>query len=419
MPKEFCQGRFLLCVALGLLAGCAEKPAAPTPPVAPAKPKAPPAYDATVTPATADAAILAVIEGVKQKHPEALWHFLPESFQTDVNDVLHDFANRMDPEIWSGTVSVLRKLAQVARDKKQFLRGAMGPPGAAVDGRNPADDIENLAGLLTTLVDSDLGDLEKLKQADGGTLLAKTGGPLLEQVELALKLAPGDASLQRLGQLLDLKVRLLSSEGETAVVLIEAPDAEPLEANFLRVEGKWIPSETAHDWIETVGEVKARLVMLSPENLARSKPRWMTLLSTIEGVLDDLDAARDQQQFNRSLQNATTALVPLMGMMQGPDDMPGPDVDDEASLTSADLVTVVVRGSIDPADIQARLSRTLRTQFGLTKEQVFAESTGDDEMTSFTIGPVPDIEAFGKALEFLEVHSVDPKRRSIEASPKE
>lgn len=410
------QGRWVLCLLLALAAGCSPAPAtAPVAPAAKVTPvEAPPAYDAALVPATADAAILNVIEAVRQKHPEALWHFLPASYQADLNEVLHDFARRMDPEIWKGTVRVLRKLAALARDKEKLLRGAL---GGQAGGAGPGTDIENLAVILATLVESDLGDLDRLKQADAGVLLAKIGGPLLERMELALQLAPGDENLQRLGQLLDLKVRLVSAEGDAAVVEIEAPDAPPQETEFVRVEGKWIPRETQHDWIETIGEVKSRLLLLSPENLAAWKPRWMTLLATIEGILDQLDAAGDQQQFNAALQGAVIALQPLVGMIQAAGEI---DDDDDAaqapSLTSARLVTVTVRGSIDAAEVQARLTRILRTEFEIESDRVFAESTGDDELTTFTIGPVDDLDEFAGRLRFLQVESIDAQRRSIEAS---
>ncbi|HLJ11256.1 MAG TPA: hypothetical protein VKU82_08705, partial [Planctomycetaceae bacterium] len=64
------------------------------------------------SPETADAAVLAVIDDLKQNRLEGLWDFLPGSFQKDLNDLAQSFAERMDPQVWNSTFAVLRKLAK-------------------------------------------------------------------------------------------------------------------------------------------------------------------------------------------------------------------------------------------------------------------------------------------------------------------
>src|SRR5258708_4650419 len=51
-------------------------------------------------PETADAALRAVLNGLHENHPEALWDAMPASYQRDVNGLVHLFAGRMHPEAW-------------------------------------------------------------------------------------------------------------------------------------------------------------------------------------------------------------------------------------------------------------------------------------------------------------------------------
>src|SRR5437762_3509180 len=127
---------------------------------------------------TADAAVLAVVEGLKQNHPEAFWDFLPASYQQDLNDLVHLFAEQMDADLWNESVGVLRKLARVLKSKKEFLVPARTQSGQPAAGPSSAE-LATIGELIETLLASDLADLEKLKQADGRKFLESTGGKLL------------------------------------------------------------------------------------------------------------------------------------------------------------------------------------------------------------------------------------------------
>jgi AcrR family transcriptional regulator len=121
---------------------------------------------------TADAAVLTVIDGLKENRLDAFWDFLPAGYQKDLNDLVHSFAKRMDAELWNKSVDVLRKLARMLKEKKEFLAAARArarqEPGAA-PGPSPAE-LGAIADLLETLLASDLADLEKLDPESYGRL---------------------------------------------------------------------------------------------------------------------------------------------------------------------------------------------------------------------------------------------------------
>ncbi|HTI49353.1 MAG TPA: hypothetical protein VL475_00325, partial [Planctomycetaceae bacterium] len=400
------RGLWILWTALFVGAGCGEKPPAP-PAVADVAlaERVPP--DPASVPESADAAVQAVIDGMKQGHPEALWYFLPASYQKDVNEVVHSFAGRMDAEIWSRTVAVLEKLSRVIKSQHELVQATMPRPVKAGRGAAPPSvDFEGLASLLQTLVKSELGDLEKLKQADVGRILAVTGGQLLAQLQSLSRFSPSDGMSLQINDLAKLKVSLVSSEGDAAIVRVEAPGEDPRDLDFVRVEGKWIPKDLSESWIETIGEANARLSLVSRENLAAKKQQWLTLVATFDNVLDQMAAARDKDQFAAATQSLIIPGMMLAGMFQGPPEMdqPEPAENETTPSTAADLVTVVVRGKFDSAAQDALLEK-LKASAG-AQDQAFAEFTGDDEMTSYKIGPVRDVEAFARQLDFLKVVEV-------------
>jgi len=364
---------------------------------------------------TADAAVLAVINGLKNGHPEAFWEFLPASYQQDLNDLVHVFAGRMDPEIWKKGVSVVRKLAGVLKSKSQFLP-QIGPPRK--NGEPPVGDWGKISEMLETLLASDLADLDRLKSADAGRLLATAGGQLFGQIRLISSLTAQDDFSNSLSRLGDLHVTLISSTTERATLKFEAPGDQPAVIEFMRIEGKWIPQNLADGWIEKVGEARAWLSLLSPDTFAEQKPQYLELLSNAESALDGLARAKTQDEFNGSMMQAVFTLKPQIDALAGtaPAGASDKSANEKPDPGPIEMVTVIVKGMFDD-DAQDALGERLR---GISDNSDLAESeiTGDDETTTVKVGPVGDIDAFARRIEFLNITGVDAKARVITATRK-
>lgn len=361
---------------------------------------------------TADVAVMALVEGLKADHPEAAWQFLPASYQRDINDLVHSFAERMDPELWNRTSGVLRKLAGVLKSKTGFLPG----PGAGAGNDQSAGDWPRLAELLDTLLESDLADLDKLKKADAGAIIERTGGRIFVQLRAFSKLMPDDSFARNLDHLASLRVALINSSADRARVEFSVPGEAPAEYEFIRVEGKWIPTTLANEWIEKIGQARARLSLLSPETFAEQKPQYLALLAVIDGALDRLAAAQTQDAFNSIIQEARLAVFPAIAALVGP---PLPAADDSAEQSESNrpitFVTVVVKGMLDD-EAQNALRDRLRAAVDQGARSEW-EITSDDETTTIRIGPVSDIETFSKRLDFLKVLEIDAKGGVIVAEP--
>ena len=103
--NRYATGLFLgLLVLVSLFAGCSRNEAAPVA-------------------ETADQAVLQVTEGLADGQPQVLWHALPTSYQQDVTDLIHEFGDKMDAELWNRSFGVVQKItldkysAWVQRDR--------------------------------------------------------------------------------------------------------------------------------------------------------------------------------------------------------------------------------------------------------------------------------------------------------------
>jgi hypothetical protein len=367
---------------------------------------------------SAAAAVLAVVDGLKGNRLDAFWDFLPDSYQKDLNDLVHRFAERIDPQLWAKSVVTLSKLAHVLKEQNEYLvairASQIENEGRKADRKGLAAEMMAIADLLETLLGSDLADLEKLKTVDGKRFLASTGRRLLDQLR-----ATGRDPFAEFGDISELTVSQASSEGDTATLAIQKPGEPAMDYSFVRIDGKWIPQTIAENWYENMMQANARLSLLSPDNLKEDKPQILALLSAVDGVLDQMAAAKTQKEFMTALAQAEETqkhFLPLILRLVGsaPDDEA--DTGGATSDEPIELVTVVVKGTLDEI-AQDNLRDKLK---GVVDEGGLPETelTGDDETTIFRVGPVSDIEAFATRLNFLKNVRVDAKGRVITAEPK-
>ena len=298
LSRQFCL--LMVAVALVGVVGCGQK--TPTP----------------------DQAIMEVMNGLSQNKPEAAWNFLPASYQTDVNGLVADFAGKMDAEIWAKGASVVQKLVNVLKTKKDFILSnqmvkanpamAMAGPDAA---KKLAENWDGILEFLNIVATSELADLEKMKTLDVGAFIAGTGGKLMNQAAALSAMVPDDPYNTKVKKLGETKVTVLSSDATTAKVKVEVPGEDAEETDMVLVEGKWLPKEIADEWQEKIAEAKKGIAEIKPEDMAKQKPQVMAMLTMVEGTLDQLAAAKTQQEFDATAQQAMGSIMGAAMMMGG------------------------------------------------------------------------------------------------------
>jgi len=260
--------------------------------------------------ATADEAVLLVTNGLAEGRPQVAWQALPDSYQRDVTELIHEFAGKMDAELWDRSFGILQKATRVLREKREFI---LDHPmmAAQIQDRDEAEEAwDALVDILELVANSDLANLERLEKLDVEHFLSESGADLMESFKQLEAFAPNDGPTEKLHGLADTKATLISSEGETARVKIETPGQPTEEKDFVRVEGKWIPAEIATDWDETITLAREELAGFSSEEMQENKATALMQLSMIEGALDQLLATETAAEFQ-------TAVGGVMGMVMG------------------------------------------------------------------------------------------------------
>ncbi len=278
-----------------------------------------------------DAALKAVMDGLADYKLEVVWDALPGSYQGDVQGLVSGFADKMDAELWTKSFSVLKKLVLVLQTKKQFILNfpmlAQMPPNKK---QILADNWDGIVQLASTVVNSDVSDLQKLRAIDIRTFLATTGSSIMRQaVALGQAANPQDDPAGKVASLRQATVTVVRTEGpDRAVLRMQVPNETAEEKVFVKVEGKWLPENMVMGWQAGILQAKQKLAAIEQQKIAAAKAQVMPILTMIEGSLDQLAAANTPEQFNALAMGLGGMLMGMAGQMQGggPGPRPAPPV---------------------------------------------------------------------------------------------
>jgi hypothetical protein len=265
-------------------------------------------------PKSAEETVTWVAHGLSNEQPEVIWQALPASYQQDVTSLVHDFANAMDPEVYSKVFDVARKSVDVLRDKRDIILGSSMFAAAQVEPEEAAQSWDNVVGLVDALVTSDLADLEKMKTMDPGALLATTGATMMQQAAAASKMSDDDPYATEFEtKVAAMQVETIASEGDTATIRVTVPDEEPEEIQMVRVEEKWVPKELADNWDAKIAEAREQIAQLSGEEFQQSKMQIMMGLGMAEAMVNQIATIETSEELDQTLQGLVGGLIGQIG----------------------------------------------------------------------------------------------------------
>jgi len=253
-------------------------------------------------PSTPDGTVMYVSQQLANGHPEILWEALPAGYQGDVTSLTHDFATKMDAEVWNRSFAVMAKAVNLMKDKKElfFQTRLFDMAGDRKD--EIAGNWDTATTFLDTLLKSDVSKLERLQTINWKQFLSTTGAQLMQVMKDASATTEKDSYKNDfLAKLQGFKVEVKTSEGDTATIVLTAPDEEPKEIVLTRIEGRWVPKELSEDWKEKVTEARAKVDSLTPETMAQQKMQFMMFLGMAEGMIDQLAQAQTPEQLEQML----------------------------------------------------------------------------------------------------------------------
>ena len=286
----------VFCIAL---AGC--QPSSPTVPDTPA------------------GTVQAFHENMAEGKPEIIWAMLPASYQKEVqDDIVKAFAAKIDPEIHSKGVAVAKKLTALLREKKDLIVPMVTANPmfqmAQVDAAKFTQNWEKAVGLLDTLLASEIGDLNRLKNADVGSFLRVTGGKLMQQVSELSALSEQDPYKKQFqAKMQAVKVEVVKTEGDKKTLRLSLPGEPEQTSEWVKVEGKWLPEEVVSGWKESMTSAKTQIAGMD-KTLAESKPQIIGMLAGVETALDQLSKAKTPEEFGQAAAGILSNLPFPLGM---------------------------------------------------------------------------------------------------------
>ena len=266
----------------------------------------------------ADEVVRQVIQALLDNKPELIWAALPTTYQQDVHDLIKLVGQKVDAQLYKQTFTVLQKVVNVLRNKKDFILQIMNSDPMispmvkqAISPQEIGQSWDGIVSVLDTVLNSELSDTNFLANPDMGKFLLNTGAKLMAQFDTLSKLVPQDQLKGKTKESLKgIKVTLVSEKGDDSEITIEmAGKSENLKMK--KVEGKWIPADMSGSWKPQIASAKTNLeTNLAKTMSAQEKMQFTLMLGMVGGAADKLDAAKTQPEF-------TAAFYAIAGQMMG------------------------------------------------------------------------------------------------------
>jgi len=251
-------------------------------------------------PDSPDGTVLAISKGLTEGKPEILWAMLPPSYQKDVNDLKKEFADKVDTELYDKGFTIARKALSVLKAKKDFiLENKMLFMMTGMNKDKVSRNWDKVISLGETLINSDLNTVASLKALDVAGFLRGTGAKLMKQGEAISAMTEKDPYANEfLAEMKNIKVAVVSSEGDKAILKITTPGEGAQEETFMKVEGRWVPRRMAAEWQDSIAEAREALASMDKAKFVKNKAKIMGVMAMVETTLDELAKADTAEKFN-------------------------------------------------------------------------------------------------------------------------
>ena len=134
-------------------------------------------------PETPDGTVRFLAAGLAESRPQVLWQGLPPSWQADLTACLRESAEKSDPEVYAAGWRLADKAARILEEKRTLILDHPMVASQVKEREKVEAVLAAAAGLLRTLVESELSDREALRKIDLEKFLAGTGAKLMGQAQ--------------------------------------------------------------------------------------------------------------------------------------------------------------------------------------------------------------------------------------------
>ncbi len=264
-------------------------------------------------------AVKRVFSSLAEGDHVVIWQALPASYQKDIESLISDAVDKVDPEVFAKAVNVVRKTAKLLKDKREFiLNGELAPQ--KLDKETLSEGYDAIANVLEILVNSELGNRDQLKKVNVEAFLSNTSPKLNSQFLALLKLLdllyPGNDNLKKFHDAMEAhkntKIIVVKADATEATLRIERPAADKVseEQVFIKVEGKWLPKFMVDWWAKGMEDAKTGLSQAGPLMSDDFKQQLLQMLDMAEEHLDKLENTKTKKEFTQAVRQIFRPLFP-------------------------------------------------------------------------------------------------------------
>lgn len=350
-------------------------------------------------------AVETTLEAFRTSRLEVVYDALPASFQQDITQLVHEFADRVDPALWDMTTQLLRKAINVFRQQDEIFIALLTRPGSGTSTEITIAWAE-FVNAAERLVDGPLTNQEKWKSLDIHEALRTDISRVVRRLMTLSALAnpPEQNPLQQIDLVQVDLVESFDVSAQVRIIPHGGTDAVPTTP-FVLQEGKWIPRSLAEEWPTMIDIARKSLAQWETTRGEPSVKHLQEKLRVIDRVLDQMLTATNAEQ----LGSAATPIVLQITQWSDPIKTPPAPLPEGPP----EGVTILIARELTDEE----LTRLLRILEPLTDDpdQEYHLATANGGKTFISIKPVKEIAAFAAKLDFITDPKVDALARTITA----
>ena len=251
-----------------------------------------------------EAAIAALRDSAAAGKLPQFSQFLPVSYQNDLVDIVHDFAGRMDPDLWNAGRILLKTAGDSLAPKAGLLVEFTQESGEATD-IDKAKLEKSLGAFLqgVSAFASENGTTLNALKTISFDSLEKTLFALFPQDALDIGYAfiadnngaKGDMPRDELVKKLAVASSKKLDNGDVSVTFAE--DDEPV--TFRQIDGCWLPTELADSWTEFVNDARTSISSIDFSSVEgqQAKMQVLMILPAVQSMVQPLGTANTADEF--------------------------------------------------------------------------------------------------------------------------
>jgi hypothetical protein len=246
------------------------------------------------------------------------WDAFPTSYQDDVEDIVHEFAEKVDADLYNEAMKTLNALNGLFKNKKDIILSVMEksvPPAEKSKFETVKTNWDVVSNLSDTFLNSGIQNTESLKTLKISDMTAKVQPKLVKVMEMA-------KTLDNTNSLTSTKVELVSEEGDKVTLKSNLPGGTTQEQILIKHEDRWLPEKLVNEW--STGIDKAKEAVATMSNMQPTeKQQVISLMQMVQASIKELEAAKSAQEMEAimgaQMEKFGPMLLPLMMSMSPPD----------------------------------------------------------------------------------------------------